>query len=592
MIDKLKGHVLARFGKNWPYLLIGVMALLSHGLLLLNDGMYWDGWLLDNHLAEGDWGEVNKWASDSGMPAIGYFYWGLQMVGLATFYKIIAFIALFVSALFVFRICLESKWVTKVEATGIALLSLVYPAYQTTVEMSTFRYLVFYCMFLYVILQLWKTTRFEAPLVLTLWRRILLLLILFFSFNLNSLLVFYFPLMLALFWGIKRSNAHLSWTEVLKKHVPGKLDFIALPFIFFAIKKIFSPTSGVYANYNQLNLNPASIGTHVGTYVQNALVGQFDAALSGLISHPFLLLLLFVLTYLAYTKYEPEVGATVDQVAHDQPGDTPAVLLAGFAGLLLVGAMFPYAAVGQSPSLQGWHTRHALLASLPVALFVVSLLRPMWFIFSGQARGAMDGRFAALLIGVLLLVAFSLSTISTYVSWQARAVKDKAIMTVLADTPILKGTSVFWVDDQYPLGGERLYRFYEWAGMLKKAWGGESRVGFQLQGYSMESLGMFRGFYTKSNLLSEFEPSGCQVGLTIRQNVVKYTESELVWNYFRKKYFTPDELPDFLRSAIHIEVLLPDDGDEKCLTKASIVKGIDPAGYATPKAVVPEAKFY
>ena len=61
------------FGKNWPYLLIGVMALLSHGLLLLNDGMYWDGWLLDNHLAEDDWGEVNKWATDSGMPAIGYF---------------------------------------------------------------------------------------------------------------------------------------------------------------------------------------------------------------------------------------------------------------------------------------------------------------------------------------------------------------------------------------------------------------------------------------------------------------------------------------------------------------------------------------
>jgi len=591
MIDKLKRHILVLFGKNWPYLLIGVMALLSHGLLLLNDGMYWDGWLLDNHLAEDDWGEVNKWATDSGMPAIGYFYWGLNLVGLATFYKIIAFIALFVSALLVFKISIESKWVTKVEATGIALLSLVYPAYQTAVEMSTFRYLVFYCMFLYVILQLWKTARDEAP-VLTPWRRILLLSILFISFNLNSLLVFYFPLMLALFWGIKRSNAHLSWAEVLKKHVPAKLDFIALPFVFFAIKKIFSPTSGVYANYNQLNLNPASIGKHVGTYIENALVGQFDAALSGLMHHPFLLLLLFVATYLAYAKYAPEAAGIVSPDPHDHPGDTPAIMLFAFAGLLLASAIFPYAAVGQSPSLEGWSTRHALLASLPVALLIASLLRPMWFIFAERPRGVMDGRFAALLIGVLLLAAFSLSTISTYVSWQARAVKDKAIMTVLADTPILKGTSVFWVDDQYPLGGERLYRFYEWAGMLKKTWGGESRIGFQLQGYSMESLGMFRGFYTKSNLLSEFDPAGCQAGLTIRQNVVKYSESELVWKYFRKKFFTPDELPDFLRSAIHIEVLLPDEGDEKCLTKASIVKGNSPTGYVAPQAVVPEAKFY
>jgi len=585
MPNKIKGNNLMPLGKYWPYLLIGVMAILSHGLLLLNDGMYWDGWLLDNHLAEDDWAEVNKWATNSGMPAIGYFYWALKLVGIASFYKIVAFIALFVSALLVFKICLETKWLTKVEATGIALLSLVYPAYQTAVEMSTFRYLVFYCIFLYVILQLWKTIRVEAPLVLTPWRRLLLLLLLFFSFNLNSLLVFYFPLILTLFWSLKESNAHLSWTAVLKKHVPSKLDFIAVPFIFFAIKNIFSPTSGVYANYNKLNLNPASLGTHVGTYIENALVGQFEVALSGLLAHPFLLLLIFALTYLAYAKYQPETNET-----ENPPGDTPAILLVAFAGLLLVSAIFPYAAVAQSPSLEGWHTRHALLASLPVALLVVSLLRPMWFIFAGQARGAMDGRFAALLIGVLLLASFSLSTISTYISWQARAVKDKAIIGILADTPILKGISVFWVDDQYPLGGERLYRFYEWAGMLKKAWGGESRIGFQTQGYSTESLAIYGNFYTKSNLLSEFEPTGCQAGLTIRQNVDKYSESELVWNYYKKKFFAPDELPEFLGRVIHIEVLLPEEGDERCLTKASIVKGNDPSGYTTPKAVVPEVK--
>jgi hypothetical protein len=568
-----KGNILALFRKHWPYLLIGVMALLSHGLLLLNDGMYWDGWLLDNHLAQSDWGEVNKWATDSGMPAIGYFYWGLKLIGLVSFYKILAFISLLVAALLVFRICIESQWFTRLEATGIALLSLVYPAYQTTVELSTFRYLVFYCMFLFVILQLWKTVRVETPLVLTLWRRILLLVLLFISFNLNSLLVFYFPLLLTVFWGLKRSHAHLSWAEVLKRYLPGKLDFIALPFIFFAIKNIFSPTSGVYANYNKLNLSPGSIGAHAGNYVENALIGQFDAALSGLLNHPLALLLLFALTYLAYAKYQPETTAATDSTPVVPPEDAPAIQPILFAGLLLASAIFPYAAVGQSPTPEGWSSRHALLASLPVALLVVGLLRPMWALFADRPRGAMDGRFVALLIGALLLAAFSLSTISTYVSWQARAVKDRAIISVLAATPILKDISVFWVDDQYPLGGERLYRFYEWAGMFKKAWGGESRIGFQVQAYNPQSLATYMEFYSKSNLLSEFDPTGCQAGLTIRPNVGNYSETELVWNYYRYKYLDPDGMQAFLGRVIHIEVLLPEEGDEKCLTKASIAKG-------------------
>lgn len=546
--------------KYWPYLLIGVVAVLSHGLLLLNDGTYWDEWLLGSYLAEDNWKEVNAWATESGMPVIGYFYWALKLLGLFPFYKIIALATLFILAVLVFKLCSEFNWLTRLEALGVAVLSLAYPAYQTSIELSTFRYLVFYCAFLFVILQLLRSTRAETPLQLTPWRRVLLLVILFISFNLNSLLVFYFPLLFVVFWQIKCAHS-LSWVEVAKTQLLGKLDFIALPFIFYAIKKIFSPAYGVYAGYNELNLDPASVGAHLGHYTKNALYGQIDASLSGLFAYPLVILFLLPLTYLACVKYQRAAPGSNDVV---QVKPIPLYGLLFFGVALLLCGMLPYAAVGLSPTLTGWNTRHALLAGLPVAFLIVTLLRPLWIVQPAGSQEGMVGRFVALFTVVILVAAFSLSTASYYVSWQARAVKDKAIMADLAEVALLKNFSVFWINDQYPLGGERLYRFYEWAGMFKKTWGGESRIGFQVQGYPQESLAAYKDFYNKSNNLSEFDPLGCQAGLIIRQGALQYSESQLVWKYFQYKFFEPQKMTDFLHGVVNIHIELPEVESPRC----------------------------
>lgn len=547
--------------KYWPYLLLGVVAVFSHGLLLLNDGTYWDEWLLGSYLAEDDWKEVNAWATESGMPAIGYFYWALKLLGLIPYYKIIALATLFTTAVLVFKLCSEFNLFTRFEAVGVAVLSLTYPAYQTTIELSTFRYLVFYCAFLFVILQLWRSARAESPLLLKPWRRVLLLAILTISYNLNSLLVLYFPLLFVVFWQIKEANS-LSWIDVAKAHLLGKLDFIALPFIFYAVKKIFTPAYGAYAGYNELNLDPASVWAHLERFAKNALYGQIDTSLTGLFAHPLVVIFLLPLTYLAYTKYQ--------RATPEPSGDhTPikvipvyALLLFG-VGLLLAG-MFPYAAVGLSPAMSGWNTRHALLISLPVAFLMVSLLRPLWIDRPAGAQGGLDGRFIAAFLGGMLVVAFSLSTASYYVSWQARAVKDKAIMADLAEVALLKNFSVFWINDQYPLGGEVLYRFYEWAGMFKKTWGGESRVGFQVQGYNQAALAGYKSYYNKSNNLSEFDPSGCQAGLIIRQGALQYSEPQLVWKYFQYKFFEPQKMTDFLHGVVNIHIELPETESPRC----------------------------
>jgi len=549
--------------KYWPYLLIGVIAVLSHGLLLLNDGTYWDEWLLGSYLAEGNWTEVHGWAAEAGLPAIAYFYWALKLLGLLAYYKIIAFLLLYVSAVLVFKLCRQFNWLTPVEAVSVAVLSLVYPAYQTSIELSTFRYLFFYCLFLYAVLQLWRTARADAdkPLQLTPWRRGFLLAILFFSFNLNSLLVFYFPLLLVVFWQIKDVNS-LSWIEVAKTELIRKIDFIVLPFVHFAVKSIFFPAHGAYAGYNELHLNAASVATHLGNYARTALYGQIDASLTGLFAYPMAVIFILALTYLAYVRYQ---RAESESTVRPTPIKLiPIYLLLLFGVALLLSGMFPYAAVGVSPSVSGWSTRHSLLVGLPMALLMVVMLRSLWIGRPVGPPGGLDGRFMALLIGSALVVAFSLSTVSYYIGWQARAVKDKAIMADLADVVVLKKFSVFWINDLYPLGGERLYRFYEWAGMFKKTWGGESRIGFQVQGYPQTALAAYKSLYNKSNNLSEFDPSGCQAGLIIKQGALQYSEQQLVWKYFQYKFFEPQKLTAFLHGVVHIHVELPEVEDPRC----------------------------
>ncbi|OIR06744.1 hypothetical protein GALL_109920 [mine drainage metagenome] len=547
----------------WPYFFIGAVALLSHGLLLLNDGTYWDGWLLKSYLDEGNWGELHKWATEAGLPGMDYFYWGLKLTRLFAFYKIIAFLLILFSAILVYRVISQFNWLNRCEALGVALLSLVYPAYQTTVELSTFRYQFFYCLFLLAALLLVHAERTTASAKSGLLLRLPSLILFFASFSLNSLLVFYFSFLLLLFLNIRQTKA-LSWSDIARTQVLRRMDLLLLPMLYWAIKKIFFPTHGAYAGYNSLNLDPAAMLSHFGGFMQTAIYGQVDASLTKLIGQPLAWALFLACVYWAYSRFQDSASRPllthhqVEQKSHQSKW------FFAFGIVLLISGIFPYAAVGVSPSISGWNTRHALLVGLPMALLIVAALRPLWIGGLYVPHAGVDRKLISILIGSSLVAAFALSTVSFYVGWQARAVKDRAIMVDLADAPVLKKFSVFWIDDQYPAGGERIYRFYEWSSMFKQIWGGESRIGFQLQGYNQASLFGLKQIYNKSNNLSEFDPSGCQVGLTITRGVLQYSQDELVWQYFIHRFFKQAQMVNFLHGVVHLDVQIPQSTDERC----------------------------
>jgi hypothetical protein len=547
----------------WPYFTIGLVALLGHGLLLLNDGTYWDDWMLRPQVTEGNWSELQNWFSEMGLPVFAYFYWSVKLAG--GYYKAAAFLTILFSAVLIYKICLRFAWVNRYEALGIALLSLVYPAYQAAVIFGNLVYEFFYCLFLlaaWLLLRSEQTSGAKGPGLLS---RLLSLFLFFLAFNLNSLLVFYFPFLLLLFLHLKQAHS-FSWSAAARTLLPRHIDFILLPFVYWTGKKLLFPTHGQYEGYNAINLSLTPLVTRMLESIKTAGYAQVEASVARLMGQPILWIVSMAGIYLVYSRFMKSKGAvplTHYQIEHESH-KTKWIFWYGV--LLLLSGVFPYSAVGLSPTLSGWNTRHAILVGLPMAIVIVAALRPFWISGLYHEPGSFDPRLVSVLIGGSLLVAFTLSTIGYYVGWQVRAVKDRAIMTDLAGVPELKIFSIFWIDDQFPAGGERIYRFYEWASMFKQIWGGESRIGLQIQGYGNNPalLSGFKQYYNKRYVLSEFDPSGCQVGMRITRGPLQYSEEELVSRYFEHRFINKEGLTDFLHGVVHLNVQFLQTEDKRC----------------------------
>lgn len=543
--------------------MIGLVALLAHGLLLLNDGTYFDDWMLQPLLTESGWSELTNWFSEMGLPLSPYFYRGLKLAG--GYYQVAALLTKFFSAVLVFKLCLRFTWVNRYEALGIALFSLVYPAYQVAVTYCNLIYEFYYLLFLLAAWLLIRSEQTSGPKGPGLIFRLLSLFLFFLAFNLNSLLVFYFTFLLLLFLYLKQVHA-FSWSAAAKTLLPRHLDFILLPFVYWTGKKLLFPTHGQYEGYNAINLSLTALVTHMLDFIKTAGYAQVESSVARLLGQPLLWILVMAGIYQVYSRYMKSGNTLI--LTHFQVEQesrkTKWIFLYGV--LLLLSGVFSYSVVGLSPTLSGWNTRHAILVGLPMAIMIVAALRTIWVGGLYHEPGSFDKRLISLLIGGSLLVAFTMSTVSYYVGWQVRAIKDRAIMTDLATVPIMKKFSIFWIDDQFPAGGEMIYRFYEWSSMFKTIWGGESRIGVQIQGYGNNPalLSGLKQYYNTRYILSEFDPSGCQVGMTITRGSLQYSDDELVRKYFEYRFFNTAGLTDFLHGVVHLHVQFLPTEDKRC----------------------------
>lgn len=530
-------------GLNYHYVAIVACSVIAHGLLLLNDGVYWDGWLIYSWLVNGDWNTLYSTFSAVGIPLIGYFHWLMGYFPATVFcYKLLAFAAITLSGILVYLICNEFKLTSRLESMFISLIFLSYPAFQASIEISVIPYLVCYLLFFtgcFLALKFENANGIPRHLL-----RAASLILLALSFTIKSLLVFYCGFLLLMILYIKRKSS-LTLKSTFTRYLPRRLDYLLVPVLYWIIAYVFFPPHGAYAEYYHISLSPISTLTIYYDFIMNTIYAQLNTALGKLIAFPALGLMILLLLLWIYTTF---IKGTI--TLSDKMGKRYTMLVYGL--FLLVLAIFPYAVTGHIASAYGLNTRHAILISLPVAVILVAITR-LCFDHKTILLSKIGPFF---LVGLVL--AFSLSSVANYLSWQACWVKDQSVMVHLANLKDKsEGISVFWIDDQFRLNNVDGHSHYEWASMFKTVWGGESRIGLDKAFYTPDYLKEGQQSFIKQHNLSEFDPAGCQAVLTIRPGSgsrVSRDNTTLSFWYFIFKYIAQDRLNQFLLGLTDVQI--------------------------------------
>lgn len=520
------------------YWLILVVGLFTHGLVLLNDGMYMDS-LTRVYLPieEGDWSRLYRIYDDFGYPIRAYLHWAASSLGgVILGHKLVTFLSLLLWGLFLYQVLWQSRAFSRPQALLISLLTLTYPAYQVAIDLIMMPYSLAYAAFvigLWLQLQADQTNGREH----WLWRAAALA-TLAFSFWIYSLLAFYFGFLLLFALVYAQAHTGMAWLRSVWQYSLRHADYIALPFAFWGVLQLYFRPIEKYQAGLQDNMAYA-----LGQFAHNGILLQFEAALSPILASPLWLLLAILAFLLAYQRLKQPETAIESPFAERR---WPQLLVA----LTLLGlAMLPYIISNNIIiNAQGWSTRHAMLMGLPIA---VLLVWPLGFL-----EASLRSYWTALLL--VLVGVFSVALVNHYMQWQARWVKDQAIMHYLEAHPDYQDVSIFWIDDQFPLGGEVLYRPQEWSGYFHLAWGGESAVGLSYR-YPIRLVSLLgedqnRRYY---DYLRDLDIAGCQALLQIRRGPEPASFNDawgLSLRYWAFKYLPGANLDTYLTNLVEIRI--------------------------------------
>lgn len=490
------------------YLLLGLFYLIAHGgILLIPNAIYWDDWTLyriDSSVILGGFKQAGSMFNVG-----GYLHVAMLAIGPWS-YKALTFMLMLASGFLLNSIIKRHAGISTETRLFIVLLFLVLPVNIARVALIDFPYTL--CYFL-----------FFAAWVLMERYRVAALALFFFSFNTNSLLVFYaLPMLDLLYRGGAFRSVKQFFSSLLRK-----LDYIFVPLVYWYIKTVCYAPSGEYAGYNSSeNFSWANLSTSIqnqwnefyyfvvpwylagtGIYIvlsvallcwfvfltrrkweaANKLsvdirlvsIGVFTVVLASI---PYWLLghNPTFLEWLDWTRYLAGKGGYVAStvaflcllifLTRRKLGETNKLL--GEVGLVLIGvlafilASVPYGLLGHNPTFLDWTSRHQLLLPLGGAFFLVGVIR------------LLGNRFGIFVLSVV--VAFSIvvnvkNYMGLYVDWE----KQKQLVELFRADPRIKSAGLIGFEDETDSLNaiRRRYRDYEWSGLLKLAFGDELRFG-------------------------------------------------------------------------------------------------------------------
>lgn len=402
---------------KFPWVLAVGMYLLSYGCWALYLGaVYWDDWVVFNVKPEAllyTFGQAGTIFNWSGHLHVFLTAFGPQV------YHLLTFILMFCSGYLFWLILGLAPVINRLERSLVALLILILPLNAARIAMIDFPYTLCYFIFLLA----WYLLVRRSGYIL----KALSLALFLFSFNTSSMLVFYaVPIAHA---------AYLAAGLDLRKYASWALKnilFMLAPFVWFYVKNNFFAPTGLYAGYNTFKYDGFSL----------------TAVLSGA---------LLAVVFLAW----------LIQRKRGKAGEIDRGLAFLFCGCFLVWlAAFPYLMVDAWPSFADWNSRHQLLMPLGAAVALVGL--GTWASYGNALR------FSILALAVSVLVNLN-SAFEYYVDW----IKQREVIQLIARSAEIKSARTILFNDKttrFNAHG-REYRFHEYNGWLKFAFGDQIRWG-------------------------------------------------------------------------------------------------------------------
>lgn len=432
-----------------PYFIITGLYLLSFTFLLPNNGIYWDDWVL-YYVNKTDlsilYKEINV--------GVNLYDFLLQNPSGPILCKWTVFISFYLTSVLFYKILIKVSDFNPNTILMIVLLFTLFPYNFARVSTITILYTI--CNFSFFLSFFLMVLYFEKNKYIY---RILALLFFFFSFYTNSFLVFY---CIALFFIGYKENIHLppyKYKKAILKYFKY-IDFIAIPIVFWAQKKIFFPSNGNYENYNHLNYisilkAPFRFIISLHTTFYNVILKCFSLNV--------FIVILAILLYVYLTN-------TTKHLRNERFKSINGLVI-GLVFFFL--GVFPYFAVGRSAHTFGleWNSRDQLLLPLGASfiLYFGILLFSEAFNLSNKIN---------VLVFSIILSSFCIYNMNTYKQFNVDWFKQLAFIENIKNIPEIKNNSTFIVEDNTSgLNAiNRTYRFYEYSGLMKQAFGDEKRL--------------------------------------------------------------------------------------------------------------------
>jgi hypothetical protein len=514
-------------------LIISFFTIVNHGLILLNDGVYWDDWINYIALLDKDWQKIFfVYTKAGGIPLSAYVHWVFSYApNVIVAYRLVTLLCIGLTSLFIYWIARYKLNLNNSMAVLAAVLALSYPAFQMSATIVGTVLWIYYFFFL---IGAWLVfVSFQVKGKKVLFIRLAALILLFASYRFEVLLLLSYAIVLIdMFSEIKGKTSGLRFLDV--KYFLQRLDLLALPVLYWIYSHTYFPDP-TNLDYNQFVFG--SIGTAIFGFLNNTFLQQAARLWE---------ILWFIWPFaLAMIAVAWLVGQRVK--VFDSSGNPKLkIYLLVFCLLLFLMAVIPPVLVGKAGSSIGYGTRHALALGWSVGLLLAAL------------SSALVGRFPKIKVLVtaflfFLIFAFAATNAYTYLVWQARWAKDQSLMQHLRTSVEAKKYSVYLVEDNFPVPGLENYRFYEWAGMFRLIWGDETRVGVQEGYYSVNALMNVPPLFLQHYNTEDVDLNGCYARLEITENL-DMPFAEIGLRYIAYRIAFPDRLSTFLEALTSVEV--------------------------------------